>query len=310
MVDTTARPPVDQSKLARGVQMGGPPPLVDLGFGNPCGSMYTTANDMAKFMSFMLRDGAARDDNKAQPLDSATTRRWLTDRVLVNPTNLACSNCIEFTEWGAPWHTMRANMANMGNFSRFHLMIKDGGITGYDAYLAFQPDFKLGMFAAMSTSGGGYAPFFDDVPHILAFDIIPPLNAYMAQHQPSRLPPTVSDFVGNYTLVTHWGKFQRTNWFSVRHLATGPSGSGVLYGLGHPPIAPPMCTSHPGCPLGWERGDDLIMLPEPKQSCTLTEEGDQYTLHFTRKRGSVVSMKVEGNGPAGNGELQRHPATH
>ena len=61
----------------------------------------------------------------------------------VNPTNLACTDCIKFTEWGAPWHIMRANMAStMGNFSRFHIVTKDGGITGYDAYLLFQPELK------------------------------------------------------------------------------------------------------------------------------------------------------------------------
>ena len=38
--------------------------------------------------SFLLRDGAARDDAAAQPLDSATVRRWLRDRVQVNPSSV------------------------------------------------------------------------------------------------------------------------------------------------------------------------------------------------------------------------------
>jgi CubicO group peptidase (beta-lactamase class C family) len=55
MTHTTARAPADTSNLAHGLQYDLPAPLVDLGWGNPCGSMYSTANDMAKLMSFILR---------------------------------------------------------------------------------------------------------------------------------------------------------------------------------------------------------------------------------------------------------------
>lgn len=138
MGNTTARAPTDTGNLAYGLQWGQPAPLVDLGWGNPCGSVYSSANDMARLLSFLLRDGAARDDTKAQPLDSATTRRWLRDRVLSNPSNLACDNCIEFTEWGETWHVMRANIVQLGNFSQFYIVTKDGGIPGYNSYIALQ----------------------------------------------------------------------------------------------------------------------------------------------------------------------------
>eukprot|EP01050_Picozoa_sp_SAG11_P021691 SAG11_NODE_3913_length_2151_cov_2.068226_1_plen_451_part_10 len=138
MGNTTARMPIDISNLAYGVQWGQPAPLIDLGWGNPCGSAYSSANDMARLLSFLLRDGAARDDTRAQPLDSATTRRWLHDRVLSNPSNLACENCIEFTEWGETWHIMRANIVQMSNFSQFYIVTKDGAIPGYNSYIALQ----------------------------------------------------------------------------------------------------------------------------------------------------------------------------
>jgi hypothetical protein len=67
-----------------------------------------------------------------------------------------------------------------------------------------------------------------------------------------------------------------------------------------------MCLSHPGCPLGWEAGDNLKMLPLPTASCTLTEEGDQYNVHFTRGQHGVVSLRIEGGGL--NNELVRQPA--
>jgi hypothetical protein len=53
-----------------------------------------------------------------------------------------------------------------------------------------------------------------------------------------------------------------------------------------------------------EAGDNLKMLPLPTASCTLTEEGDQYNVHFTRRQGAVVSLRIEGGGM--NEELLRH----
>ena len=58
--------------------------------------------------------------------------------MLSNPSNLACDNCIEFTEWGETWHIMRAYIVQMGNFSQFYIVTKDGGIPGYNSYIALQ----------------------------------------------------------------------------------------------------------------------------------------------------------------------------
>ena len=246
MYQTSSDPPLDRGNLAYGSQWGQDAPLMDLGWGSPCGSVYTTAADMAKMSSFLLRDGAARDDSpgSGQPMDSASVRRWLTDRVKVNPSNLHCSNCIEYTEWGAPWHIMRGNTSIP---SRFHILTKGGGIVGYDAFLALQPELKLGIFAAMSTGGGpAYAPFYDDVPEILAFDVMPPLHAYLKQHQPSRLPPNPPEYVGNFSVDTTWGRFTRTNYLLVQR-ADGPHGNDVLYarGSGNSVVSLVACNADP-----------------------------------------------------------------
>ena len=115
MEATASAPPADLAHLARGYQMGQLVPLLDIGFSNPAGGVFSSANDMAKLLSFLLRDGAARNDTAGagQPLDSATVRRWLHDRTLVNPSNLDCTNCIYYTEWGAPWQNLRADIAQM-----------------------------------------------------------------------------------------------------------------------------------------------------------------------------------------------------
>jgi hypothetical protein len=145
---------------------------------------------------------------------------------------------------------MRANIVQMGNFSRWHVMTKDGGIAGYNSYMAFQPDLKLGIFAGMSSTVGGYAPFFSDIPNILGFDIVPPFHEYLSRHQPSGLPPNPGDYVGNYTVITTWGKYQRVNYFFVgRYKNGGPLGD-ILYGFASTgAVGPPMCLHRPGCPL-------------------------------------------------------------
>jgi hypothetical protein len=75
----------------------------------------------------------------------------------------------------------------------------------WDDLTRLQPELKLAIFAGMTSTVGGYAPFFSQVPNILGFDIVPPMYEYLLRHQPSLLPPTPSDFVGTYTLSTTWG---------------------------------------------------------------------------------------------------------
>jgi CubicO group peptidase (beta-lactamase class C family) len=51
---------------------------------SPDGQMYSTADDMAKFMSLFFRDSAAADHGGAQVLDGATVREMLTRRAHTN----------------------------------------------------------------------------------------------------------------------------------------------------------------------------------------------------------------------------------
>eukprot|EP01052_Picozoa_sp_SAG31_P038277 SAG31_NODE_5083_length_2754_cov_1.407533_1_plen_180_part_00 len=80
MVSTTGTIPTDPAALARVAvafsQQKEQIPLEDLGFSNPAGGVFSTADDMAKFLSFLMRsEGAKRDDANHQPLDSATV--WM-----------------------------------------------------------------------------------------------------------------------------------------------------------------------------------------------------------------------------------------
>ena len=71
-----------------------------------------------------------------------------------------------------------------------------------------------------------------------------------------------------------------------------------------------MCRSGLGCSLSWVGDDAFLMIPSPTASCTLTQEGDQYVVQFTRNAtGSVVALRVEGNG-APTELLRQRPSTH
>ena len=70
-----------------------------------------------------------------------------------------------------------------------------------------------------------------------------------------------------------------------------------------------MCRSGVGCGLSWVGDDAFLMIPSPTASCTLTQEGDQYVVQFTRNAtGSVVALRVEGNG-APTELLRQRPGT-
>ena len=118
---------------------------------------------------FNAQRGAARNDTAHQPMDSATVRRWVGDRVLVNPTDPNCTDCVYYNDWGVPWENLRAKTSDprMAGFNRFNLFSKDGYVPGYNAQLVFQPELKLGLFTVMTTGPGPRvtSPFFNRHPH-------------------------------------------------------------------------------------------------------------------------------------------------
>lgn len=81
---------------------------------------------------------------------------------------------------GVPWQNLRADQSadpRMAEFPRFNLFSKDGSVPGFNSQLVFQPELKLGLFAAMSTGPGGRenVPFFSDTLTTL-FSALPSLH--------------------------------------------------------------------------------------------------------------------------------------
>jgi CubicO group peptidase (beta-lactamase class C family) len=270
MSTTGAEPPHDLSRLARGYEQGQLIPVQNLGFANPCGGVFSSANDMAKLLSFLLRDNAPRDDanGSGQPMDSATVRRWLTERAYVNPSDLNCPHCAYYTEWGIPWQNLRVNNELMGNFSRFYLLSKDGSVPGYNSQMVLQPDMKLGIFTTMSTGGAREGPFFSDTLTAFAFGLLPRFYDYLvAQPQLSRLPPSPGDFVGVYGALIGGGSVA----VQIGRNSSGVFGDTILYALGNENLG-----WAPMQPLAWAGGDVLEMIPFPQDQCFSIEGGNNW----------------------------------
>ncbi len=77
-------------------------PLIPLGVAAPAGNMYTTGNDMAKWMSLFFRDDVPYNPAAGQILDGASIREMLTRRALTNPTIVNNGSAFP-TAWGFPW---------------------------------------------------------------------------------------------------------------------------------------------------------------------------------------------------------------
>ena len=65
-------------------------PLPDLDVMSPMGQMFSTANDMAKLMSFFFRDKVPANGGD-QLLDGATVREMLTRRAHVDARRVHCT---------------------------------------------------------------------------------------------------------------------------------------------------------------------------------------------------------------------------
>eukprot|EP00051_Salpingoeca_urceolata_P010149 m.123708 g.123708 ORF g.123708 m.123708 type:complete len:635 (+) comp16599_c1_seq3:41-1945(+) len=283
--------------------------LQDLGFESPAGAIWSSATDMNKLMSFLLRDGAGRRDELGggQPLDAATVRAWLSTRLDTNPTNIAAPSVI-LSEWGMPFEYFDVSLDSAGRFPRFFLATKDGSVPGYNAQLQVQRDLGLGMFAAMSTGADGRnVPFFSDTVVTFALGVVPlfiqALEALAADSSPTRLlPPAPERFVGTFVdnathAVIHVG------WNS-----SGAYGNSSLYIL-----QDNIDLAEPSTALEWLPQEDgagpmvadaarqasnvvkLRMLPFPTDACDNIQDGNNYVLTFAldQSTGDVL-LTVEG----------------
>lgn len=82
-------------------------PLISLGVCNPGGNMYSSANDMAKWISLFFRDNVTYNPAAGQILDGASIREMLIRKAHTDPVTVAMDSVFP-TSWGFPWevHTV------------------------------------------------------------------------------------------------------------------------------------------------------------------------------------------------------------
>lgn len=88
--------------------------LVDFGWTNPAGSMYSTASDLGKLLSFFLRDNLPEDKKSGQILDGSTIREMMRISWLNSDKSSGFAMPFEVTQFG-----------------EYMLRIKRGDVDGY-----------------------------------------------------------------------------------------------------------------------------------------------------------------------------------
>jgi serine-type D-Ala-D-Ala carboxypeptidase/endopeptidase len=127
------------------------PPLPHGAFGS-MGGLLTTATDLGRYVAFHLSAWPARDDDDAGPVHRASVREMAH---LWTPSNLT-SRLVN----GA----MQASMTRYGfglritSDCRFeHIVAHGGGLPGFGSYMAWLPDYGVGMFAMATLTYAGPA---------------------------------------------------------------------------------------------------------------------------------------------------------
>jgi len=111
-----------------------PAPIEYLGWATPCGGMYASAQDMAKYIHFIFRQNATAGPN--QPLSSDSVSEFLTT------VSLSRDGASAF---GIPWEFA------YDNISKVYIRSKAGELLGFRSQVAVVPEIQLGIFIAAST---------------------------------------------------------------------------------------------------------------------------------------------------------------
>jgi D-alanyl-D-alanine-carboxypeptidase/D-alanyl-D-alanine-endopeptidase len=140
MADTGFAPTPEQCKrLMIGTGIGGPAPCVDTHATDGSGGLYSTGNDMARWLRHNLDDA-----NETLALSHALYRQ-----------RQAMPAAIGFGE-GAPMAGLGLGWVIVnGDGIRPTLLTKSGGGVGFMSYIVFAPGRGVGVFVAMSTVNFG-----------------------------------------------------------------------------------------------------------------------------------------------------------
>jgi len=151
---------------------------------SPCGGLYSNAEDMAQFMSFMFRTN--RTEGGDEVVDFSTVNEFLRP-VMELPD--------AYTQFGTPWEFAYDAQ------NQVWIKAKAGALPGYRSQVALVPALKLGVFAsALRTTIDQWDPTMTVWTTPILDILIPALVKIL---QPLQPPPALLSnwelFVGNYT---------------------------------------------------------------------------------------------------------------
>jgi CubicO group peptidase (beta-lactamase class C family) len=129
------------------------PPLPHGVFGS-MGGLLVTATDLAKYVGFHLSAWPARDDEEAGPVRRASVREMAHLWTPANLTAHIVNGKLQASESG---YGFGLRVTSDCRFE--HIVAHGGGLPGFGSYMAWLPDYGVGMFAmATLTYSGPSAP--------------------------------------------------------------------------------------------------------------------------------------------------------
>jgi CubicO group peptidase (beta-lactamase class C family) len=125
------------------------PPLPHGVFGS-MGGLLTTANDLGKYVAFHLSAWPPRDDPEEGPVNRASVREMAH---LWTPSNLTVklvNGAVQASETG---YGFGLRVTSDCRFE--HIVSHGGGLPGFGSYMAWLPDYGVGMFAMATLTYSG-----------------------------------------------------------------------------------------------------------------------------------------------------------
>ena len=125
------------------------PPLPHGVFGS-MGGLLTTANDLAEYVAFHLSAWPARDDYDTGPVRRASVREMAH---LWTPSNLTARFADGRLTASETGYGFGLRVTSDCRFE--HIVAHGGGLPGFGSYMAWLPDYGVGMFAMATLTYSG-----------------------------------------------------------------------------------------------------------------------------------------------------------
>ena len=127
------------------------PPLPQGAFGS-AGGLLTTAGDLGKYVAFHLSAWPARDDAESGPVRRSSVREM---SHMWTPANLVASRTGGILQASESGYGYGLRIATDCRFE--HIVGHGGGLPGFGSYMAWLPDYGVGMFAMANLTYAGPA---------------------------------------------------------------------------------------------------------------------------------------------------------